>query len=68
MRLYCLIQMAAVWKNRTRKFHSVLKVTQTFFSLSVDLTAGGAEYTGEKGIAVNAGEKAADHHTHHLLL
>ena len=29
MRLYCLIQMVAVWKNRTRKFHSVPKVTQT---------------------------------------
>lgn len=30
MRLYRLIQMAAVWKNRTREFHSVPKVTQTF--------------------------------------
>lgn len=30
MRLYRLIQMASVWKNRTRKFHSVPKVTQTF--------------------------------------
>ena len=29
MRLYRLIQMASVWKNRTRKFHSVPKVTQT---------------------------------------
>ena len=27
---YRLIQMASVWKNRTRKFHSVPKVTQTF--------------------------------------
>ena len=30
MRLYRLIQMAAVWKNRTRKFHPVPKITQTF--------------------------------------
>ena len=28
--VYRLIQMASVWKNRTRKVHSVPKVTQTF--------------------------------------
>lgn len=29
--------------------------------------AGGAEYAGKKGIAVSAGKRAANHHTHHLL-
>ena len=37
------------------------------FSSFVGPTAGGAEYAGKKGIAVSAGKRAANHHTHHLL-
>lgn len=67
MRLCCLTQLILRGKNRTRKFHPVLKVTQiAVFVITWPNRRRHCVHEGKRDCCECWG-KAAYHHTHHLL-